>query len=263
VLKRCLAIGLGVLAAPCAAIAGAWTLPQGSGQVVVTATSSSAHSGYDGTAALTPVPRYDKSELQGLLEYGITDRFTFMAVPGLQHIDIATPGDPHRNGVGYTELGGRYRLLQMDSWVLSGQATMRVPGTDNTFNPAAIGYTGVEADFRALLGYSFNLASMPAFIDLQAAQRFRAGAPPSELRADATFGLQVTPQWLLLAQSLNVISEGAGTAPFTSYEYYKLQFSAVYSLTPSVSLQIGGFSTYAGRNALQETGLIFGAWYRY
>jgi hypothetical protein len=95
------------------------------------------------------------------------------------------------------------------------------------------------------------------------AQRFRAGAPPNEFRADATFGVQVAPQWLLLAQSFNVVSEGAGRAPFASYDYYKLQLSAVYSLTAAASLQLGGFTTYAGRNALQENGVIFGAWYRY
>ena len=261
-LRLCVGAGLGVLVSPCAALAGAWTLPQGSGQAVVTATTSTAHSGYDGTG-LTPTPRYDKSELQGLLEYGITDQLTVIAAPALQHVDIASPTDSRRTGLGYGELGGRYRLLQSDSWVLSGQATLRVPGTNDTSNPAAIGYTGPEADIRALIGYGFRLGNMPAFVDLEAAQRFRAGAPPNELRADATFGLRVAPQWLLLAQSFNVISEGAGAAPFASYDYYKLQLSAVYSLSAALSLQLGGFTTYAGRNALQENGVILGAWYRY
>jgi hypothetical protein len=262
VLKRCVGVGLGVLVSPCAALAGAWTLPQGSGQAVVTGTASTANSGFDGSA-LTPTPRYNKLELQGLFEYGITDQFTAIASPGLQHVDIASPTDARRTGLGYTEFGGRYRLLQAGSWVVSGQATMRVPGTNDTSNPAAIGYTGVETDIRGLVGYGFVLRGLPAFVDLQAAQHFRAGAPPNEFRADATFGLQAAPQWLLLAQSFNVMSEGAGSAPFGSYEYYKLQLSAVYALTASLSLQLGGFTTYAGRNALQENGLVFGAWYRY
>jgi hypothetical protein len=260
--KRCVGIGLGVLVSPCAAFAGAWTLPQGSGQVVVTTTASTANSGFDGSG-LAPTARYNKLELQGLIEYGITDRLTVIADPGLQHVDIASPTDARRTGLGYTELGGRYRLLQVDSWVLSGQTTLRVPGTNDTSNPAAIGYTGVETDVRALVGYGFEIRAMPAFVDVQVAQHFRAGAPPNEFRADATFGVRVAPQWLLLAQSFNVISEGAGSALFASYDYYKLQLSAVYSVTPSVSLQLGGFTTYAGRNALQENGMIFGAWYRY
>jgi hypothetical protein len=251
-----------VLAAPGAALGGAWTLPQGSGQAVLTVTASSANSAFDGSG-LTPTPRYNKLEMQGLIEYGITDRFTVMAAPGLQHVDIDAPTDARRTGLGTTELGGRYRLLQADSWVVSGQATLRLPGTNDTSNPAAIGYTGVETDIRGLVGYGFALRGLPAFVDLQLAQRFRSSGPPDELRADATFGLQVAPQWLLLAQSFNVVSEGAGAAPFASYAYSKLQLSAVYSLTAAVSLQFGGFTTYAGRNALQENGVIFGAWYRY
>jgi hypothetical protein len=67
----------------------------------------------------------------------------------------------------------------------------------------------------------------------------------------------------LLAQSFNVTSEGAGTWGFGSFGYYKLQLSAVYAVTKSVSLQLGGYSTYWGRNALQENGLVVGAWYKF
>jgi hypothetical protein len=96
------------------------------------------------------------------------------------------------------------------------------------------------------------------------AERARTAGYPSEFHADATLGVKVLPQWLLLAQSFNVISEGSGISIFGgSYEYYKLQLSAVYEVTPTWSLQGGGFTTYAGRNALQENGLIFGVWHQF
>jgi hypothetical protein len=186
-----------------------------------------------------------------------------MVSPSLQHVDIAPPFEATRTGLGYSEFGGRYRFLQGDSWVFSGQATLRVPGTTDRTNPAAIGYTDVEADLRALFGYSFALGPMPAFVDLQVAQRFRAAAPPDELRADLTFGLRVAPSWLILAQSLNVMSEGTGSPPFPSYNYHKLQLSAVYALTPDWALQLGGVTTFAGRNALQENGVVLGVWYKF
>ena len=42
VLKRCVALMLGVLGAPTAAFAGAWTLPQGTGQWLATFTGATS-----------------------------------------------------------------------------------------------------------------------------------------------------------------------------------------------------------------------------
>ncbi len=263
-LKRCIVAVLFVMAAPAAAFAGAWTLPQGTGQWLASLTAATSTNYFDGDG-LASTPRYDKFEAQLLIEYGLTDRLTAILDPGLQQIDIAPPTNAQRAGLGYTEFGARYGFFEDQSWVLSGQATLRLPGTTDTSNPAAIGYTDVEADFRALLGHNFKLGDMPAFFDLEVAQRERTAGLPSEFRADATLGVKVLPQWLLLAQSFNVISEGAGNTLYDggSYEYYKLQLSAVYSLTPTWELQGGGYTTYAGRNALQENGLIFGVWHQF
>ncbi len=251
------------LAVPAEALAGAWTLPEGHGQFLLTATPSRADRAYDGDWSKMPSPRTNKLEMSGFLEYGVTDRFTAIINPGFQHIDIADPVSARRSGLGYTEIGGRGVFAQGSSWVLSGQTLLRVPGTTDNSNPAAIGYNANEVDIRALLGANLSFGSWPAFIDLQAAQRMRAGAAPDEFRADFTFGVRPLPQWLLLAQSFNVFSEGSGAAPFTSYEYHKLQLSVVYELTPSWALQLGGFTTFAGRNALQENGAVYGVWYKF
>lgn len=252
------------MAAPAVAFAGAWTLPQDTGQWLASLTAATS-TDYFTNGGLASTPRYNKVEAQLLVEYGLTDRLTAIVDPGLQHIDIAAPTDAQRTGLGYTEFGARYAFYTDPSWALSGQATLRLPGTTDTTNPAAIGYTDVEADFRALVGHNFKLGDLPAFVDVEAAQRERTSGLPSEFRVDATFGVKVLPQWLLLAQSFNVLSEGAGNTAYTggSYEYYKLQLSAVYSLTPTWELQGGGYTTYAGRNALQENGLIFGVWHQF
>ena len=264
VLIRCVGAVLLVIATPAVAFAGAWTLPQGTGQWLASLTAATSTNYFD-NSGLASTPRYDKIEAQLLIEYGLTDRLTAIVDPGLQHIDIAAPTDAQRTGLGYTEFGARYSFYTDPSWALSGQATVRLPATTDTANPAAIGYTDVEGDFRVLLGHNFKLGGIPGFFDLEAAQRERSGGLPSEFRADATLGLKVLPQWLLLAQSFNVISEGAGNTLYDggSYEYYKLQLSAVYSLTPTWELQGGGYTTYAGRNALQENGLIFGVWHQF
>jgi hypothetical protein len=212
---------------------------------------------------LRPIPHYNKDEAQALIEYGVTNWFTAMLAPSLQHVDIAPPFNAARSGLGYTDLGGRVKIWSDASWMLSGQVLLRVPGTRDFSNPAAIGYTDPEVDIRGLVGYSFNVGTMPSFVGVEVAQRFRIGGPPDEFRTDVTFGVNVTDRWLLLAQSFNVISEGAGTWGFGSFAYHKLQLSVVYALTPRLSLQLGGYSTYWGRNALQENALVTGVWAKF
>ena len=138
-----------------------------------------------------------------------------------------------------------------------------MPGTFDKSNVAAIGYTEPEIDVRGLLGYSFAVGAWPAFVDVQVAQRYRLGGPPDEFRTDVTLGVWPHDRWLLLMQSFNVISEGAGSWGYPSYAYYKFQLSAVYALTPALSLQLGSYTTYWGRNALQENGMVLGAWYKF
>jgi hypothetical protein len=248
---------------PQAADAGAWLMPEGHGQIVGTVVASTATKAFDRTGELRSTPRYSKTELQALMEYGVTDWLTAMAIPSLQHVNIAAPIDAQRTGFGNSEFGARARVMQQSNWVLSAQGTVRVPGTFDTNNPAALGTTGFDVDLRVLYGASFALGGLPAFVDVQFAQRFRTGGPPSEARADFTFGLRTAQQWLVLVQQFNVISEGAGRVPFTSNNYHKLQMSVLYDLTPQWSLQGGAFTTFAGRNALQENGVITGVWYRF
>jgi hypothetical protein len=256
-------LAMGLMSYATTAFAGAWTLEPGTGQLILTNTAMTATSLFSTGYALQPTPRYNKDEAQALIEYGVTNWFTAIFTPSLQHVDIAAPFSAERSGLGYTDFGGRARIWSDTSWVASAQVTFRIPGTYEYTNPAAIGYTDPEVDLRGLVGYSFKAWTLPSFVDVEIAQRFRIGGPPDEFRTDITLGVNVTDKWLLLAQSFNVTSEGAGTWGFGSFGYYKLQLSAVYAVTKSVSVQLGGYSTYWGRNALQENGLVVGAWYKF
>jgi hypothetical protein len=259
--KRGVGIVLALLCAPSFARAGAWTLPEGTGQLLAIFTASTSTTDLEGSRGSMPTARYNKDEISALIEYGVTGRLTAIIDPGLQHIDIGAPSSAERAGLGYTEFGARYAFLQVPNWVVSGQATLRIPGTTDTANPAAVGYTYVQADFRALLGHNFAIADRPAFFDVEVAER--AGiSGPSEVHVDGTFGVKIFPRWMLLAQSFNVFSQGGVPALYGgTYQYYKLQLSALYELTPTWSVQGGGFSTYAGRNALQENGVLLGVWH--
>jgi hypothetical protein len=256
-------VAMGLIAIPEFALAGAWTLDEGRGQLLFGGTAMQSSSLFDTDSRLRPIPRYSKDEAQALVEYGITSWFTAMFQPSLQHVDIGTPINALRGGLGYTDIGGRARLWSDSSSVVSVQATLRMPGTSDKNNPAAVGYTDPEVEIRGLVGHSFELGGLPSFVDVEVAQRYRLGGPPDEFRTDVTFGIRPIDRWLLLAQSFNVISEGAGTWGFGSFAYHKVQMSVVYDLTKSLSVQLGGYSTYWGRRALQENGLVVGAAYRF
>jgi hypothetical protein len=64
-------------------------------------------------------------------------------------------------------------------------------------------------------------------------------------------------------QNFNVVSDGSGSPPFAYYRYHKLALSAVHPLWGDFSIQLGGFVSPAGQNALQEHGLFTAVWARF
>ncbi|WP_127091445.1 hypothetical protein [Aquabacter cavernae] len=258
------------VAAP--AFAGAWTQKEFDGSAFFQTTATWSSKAFDGNGSLFDSRTYDKVSTQLFLEYGATDWLTLLAAPELLQIQMGagTPGAldaaPARYaGFGYTDLGARVRLAHGEGWVVSAQGVLRIPGARPSEGIAALGYADGEIDLRLMAGLSFVLFGLPAFVDLEAAQRLREGAPPDEFRLDATLGLRVAPQWLLLAQSFNVVSEGAGQGPVfdVSYAYYKLQMGGMYDATAHLSFMLAGVTTWYARNAIQETGIVGAVLIRY
>jgi hypothetical protein len=258
-------LGLGCLFTPQPALAGAWTLPAGSGQVIVQTTVATSNQEFGPSSDLLSSRPYDKAEVDLVFEYGATDWLTLIAAPQFLAVRLGEPGSASYAGPGYTSLGARVRLYESETFVLSAQAVARISGTGNSQSAAAVGYEDGELDLRVLAGLSFTLFGKPAYLDLQAAQRQRSGPPPDEFHLDATLGVRVAERWQVLAQSFNVVSEGAGEGPYfgASYEYYKLQLGAAYDWTPALTLQLSVVGTYFARNAPQENGLVLSAQYRF
>ncbi|MFG1463782.1 hypothetical protein V5F77_12875 [Xanthobacter sp. DSM 24535] len=266
--------GWGVLAVPAAlgfaltpdcACAGAWTLRESQVQAYLQSTATRADHAFDGSSNLYAAQTYDKISTQLFMEVGANDVLTLIVAPELLSISLGSPADTSYLGAGYTDLGGRVKIAEGDGFVASLQAVARFPGAKPGEGPAVIGYVNGELDLRALAGWNFVLWGWAAFLDVEVAQRLRFGAPPDEVRLDVTLGVRLAPRWLALAQSFNVVSEGAGEAPYfdASYEYYKLQMGVMYDLADNFSVQASLVTTYFARNALQENGLVLAALYRY
>ncbi|HEY8382063.1 MAG TPA: hypothetical protein VIL09_07940 [Microvirga sp.] len=258
------ALGLAaILASMGSARSAAWTQPKGRGEIIAVGRFSEGSRYFDAKGKLVPHPGYEKFDLPILIEHGLTDRVTLVTVPALQRIALAGPDIALYEGLGHTDLGLRARVWGSGANVLSLQGTARLPGARYKADPAQVGLTDPEADLRLLYGRSFTLGAWPAFLDVQVAYRMRSGEPADEMRADVTFGVRPRPRWLVLLQAFSVMSVGAAEAPFTQGQNHKVAASLVYDFAQCWSLQLGGFATLAGRDALREQGVVAGVWYRY
>ncbi|MGY4399004.1 hypothetical protein ACVWZA_004216 [Sphingomonas sp. UYAg733] len=241
--------------------AGPWTMPAGDGRVIVTAIYSHADKTFDGNGDARNAPVYDQYQAYFQAEYGLTDDLTLLLAPSLRRVTVEN-GDSS-TGLGYTELGARYKLLDRNGLVFSLQGTAFIPGVKRRDVVAQIGSTDPQYDARAQVGYGFKIGKTDAFISADGGYRYRAGDQPNEIHSDVTFGVHATKRLMFIANSYNTWSDGRGRNIFPSYRYSNIYAGGVYDLSDRVSLQLGGLATVSGRNALRERGIYTGLWVRF
>ncbi|HEX7819440.1 MAG TPA: transporter [Sphingobium sp.] len=240
------------------AYADSFVQEAGKGRIIITGlhTESARAFGDDGKAI--DIPDYHQDQLYFQAEYGLTDDLTLLATPSYQGVDV--DGTDKTSGLGYTDIGARYRIAHGDNWTFSVQGLARIPGKKRADRAAQIGRTDAEYDMRAGAGYSFG----SSFISLEGGYRLRAGDPPNEFHADFTFGTRLTPRLMLMASSYNTFSDGRGVNVFNqSYRYNDVYPSLVYDITKNLSVQAGYFATVSGHNALRQRGPALGLWVKF
>ena len=254
-------LGAGALALPLAASpvsAQAFTQEKGHGRVITSFLWSDSKKGFDDHGHVVDIADYHKTELYFAAEYGVTDDLTVLATPSLRSVSVQN-GDDSR-GLGFTDVGARYRVVHGAHFVLSAQGLVRFPGKKRQDILAQVGSTDMEYDMRLQGGYTFGHGS---FAILEGGYRLRAGDPPNAYNIDATLGIRAAPRLLLLASSYNAISDGAGRGVFRRYRYDNVYLSGAYDVGRHVTVQLGASGTASGRNALRERGLLAGLWYRF
>ncbi len=246
-----------------AAQAGAWNRVAGDGLVITDFTFGSGGRYFDGKGRLAPARTYSKSELASYIEYGATDWLMLVVRPSLDATRIGAPGGGHYTGLGGSAVGAQVHLYDYGPAVFAVQSTFRLPGTDSDRNPAEIGDTAREGDFRALGGVGFHLGPYLSFIDAQGSYRLRSGGAAPQWHGDFTFGVYPLSRLLVMLQSFTTVPTGPGNAAFPSSRYSKMELKAVYQLNAAWAVQLGAYTTVYGRNALREQGVTTGLWYRF
>jgi hypothetical protein len=267
-IARSAAVLVAAALAPLPALAGAWTLNEGSGQAIVTTSYYVTTDRFDGDRHRVSGTRFEKVLINPYMEYGVTDGITLGLSPQFEFLQnhVGDGRIDRTNGFGDVETFARGRIWHDDWSVLSVQGLILAPtGYDDARSPA-LGYGHVDLEGRVLYGLSGKLADTTWYTNLETGLRKRYGPPADEARIDLSFGWRPAPDWLLLAQSFNTLGLRNATGSTAAqqngpdYDSFKLQLSAVYSLSERVGLQAGGWRELGGRNAGAGNGVLFALW---
>ncbi|MEJ0025851.1 MAG: hypothetical protein WDN01_07480 [Rhizomicrobium sp.] len=254
------AAALAVLLSVAAAQGGAWTLRRGHWQVFTATTQSSAGTGFDAKGHASVPTRFNKLLVQNCLEYGLTDYLTLFATPDyvLAHVRPTALAPERVRNTSFE--GGARLLLDGRHGKLSLQGSYKTAGAFDLSVSAPDRASGRQIELRLLYGTSFRLLGRDGFVDLQAGQRWIAAPRPNETPVDLTVGLWITRNWMVMAQSFNIVSAGDAVPPYTYYRSHKIELSLVQKLSRHWSLQVGAFYSPAGQNALVERGVQVSLW---
>ena len=246
-------------AAPHAAQAGAWTLPEGSGQFFFTAY------GWNGRGASPPLPapRESRREIDALVEYGVSNRLTVFGEASIARSAFGAPNPGLYQGIDYAGAGARYAVWTTQSLVVAVQGAAYAPGARDATAPAQAGNTGGMADARLLVGHGFTVYGLPAFVNVEGAYRFRAAGPPGEWHVDATFGIRPSAKWQVLFQVFNTVSSPSLDPSFPAWSSSVGQASVVYEFAERWSIQGGLFGTLYRSKTNSERGLVLSVWRRF
>jgi protein XagA len=260
-LRMCLAAALSCTAVT-EGFAGAWTQPEGAGQIIFNPSLMAASRRFNKRGRPVRTDRFIKSESRTLIEYGFREDLTLKLATRQRVEGFSRGGDPQRVDTSTLGLGARLSLWRGHGIVVSGQVSLE-SGLERSL-PALDRRHGArhEAEGRVLVGHGFKLFERDAFVEAQAGYRWRSGRHADEVLLDATFGLRPHPSVLVLLQSFNTLSlqraNGVGRT-----RGHKLQASVVVDLTQRWSVQAGVFASPMGRDTLREKGVMLGVWRKF
>lgn len=272
-----LAVVLLLMLSPGAAVAAAWTLPQGEARSYTTSTFTYGNHGFDDDGNLVKVPEYRKFTLNTAIEYGIRPWLTAIVRGELrqEHVFGEVYREPFDNPIfvegrsgprvvygyqpqtyGFVLGGARMRVLEGSRYVASLETIASTGGFDSAMLGAPSDGPFLEA--RALLGAGRPLLGREVFANAEAAYRWRVDTQDrDEVVFDMTLGAHVGPRWMALAQTFSTFEVDGNV------HYTKAAASVVYRYNERLQLEFGGVATVLGRNAIQEFGARAGVWWSF
>lgn len=230
----------------------AWTQPPGEGLVIVRLDASQ----------LQPErgPRRKKFEIATYAVYGLWEGITFGLIARGEQIFPRKGSGPKLTDV--TPFL-RTRLAQGDNWVISTESAVSLP-ISNAAPHLSAPDESWAAEATLLGGVGGPINGMHTFGVLGAGWRNRFGDGENALKLQATAGLWPSDELMLIAQSFTTLEIGTplpGIPP--RRDITKFQASAVYKLTGSLSVEVGGRLEKALNGRGRASAVFLGLWTRY
>jgi len=252
-----LVAALVVAAAAGPASAGPWTQPKGEGQIILKFEDMRADRGFDMNGRLADLPAERRDAVVGVFaEYGLTDRLTLQFKGDWQSGEDAYLD---YDGRGPLEIGVTWQAWRDDRTAVSLYAGYADGGEGRNAGYAPPGVGDSDWELRASVGRAFDRLGRwgpeGSFVDLQAARRMRQGLP-DETRVDATFGMHLNSDWMLLTQAFGGQADDEG-ARWLSVE------ASIVRAFGDWSLQAGWRQAVAGRETPASGGPVVALWRRF
>jgi len=248
---------MAILAGAGPAAADAWTQPKGKGQVILKYEDMRADRGFDMDGLLADLPAERRDTAVALFtEYGMTDRLTLRIKGEWQSGEDAFVD---YEGRGPLEIGVNWQVWRDERAAVSLYGGYADGGEGRNAGYAAPGVGDSDWEVRASVGRSFGgwerLRFSGAFVELQAARRLRQGLP-DETRIDATAGVHLGDDWMVLAQAFGGQADEGGP------RWLSLEASVVRNLG-DWSVQAGWRQAVAGRETPESGGPVVALWRRF
>lgn len=234
-----------------AAWAGPWTQPAGEGQIIFKYEDMAAERGFDPEGRLADLPAdLRERSFSVFAEYGLTDRLTLQLKGDWQQGEDAFIA---YDGRGPLEIGVTWQVWRNDTTAISLYGGYADGGEGRNAGYAAPGVG--DHDWEARLSVGRSVARGRGFVDLQAARRIRDGLP-DEARADATVGVHLNDNWMVLGQIFGGVADDSGP------RWLNVETSVVRRLGPW-SVQAGWRQAMAGRETPATSGVVLALWRRF
>lgn len=250
-----------------AALAGAWTKPEGKGEVIVTSLYFSSGGFWDNGAHHSAQPRFEKIELNPYLEYGYSDEITLGGNLFLHALSqdsrAGSTAAEHNFGLGNSEFFARYQLYQSPQSVVSLQPLISLPSAYEQSAAPRSGSDSFDGELSLLGGHNFALFGQSHYGEARIGYRHRLDSDlHDQLRIDAKLGLRLNENWEMIPAAYGVFALASAPNPtFTEdgqqdYDLVKLEAMLRYNLSEQSYLQGGGFAHLYGRNVGDGSGFM-------